>query len=279
MQTPLLRKSVFENSSLLCKGRITRLMFSIFIVGIFLLIGQILNAQAKDPATGDNSRNSVDWSGLYFGVLPCADCPGIETWLTLHKDLTYTLRNKYQERKDTAIKSSGTFSWNTEGGKIVLNDVHGGNEAYQVGENQLFKLDQQGKRITGELAKRYVLGKVNTDIQEKYWKLTELNGKAVTFKEGFKKEPHIIFKSNDNRVNGNGGCNSFSGSYELRTGGRITMSQMISTMMACPDMETESQFFKVLAKADNYVVVGDTTLVLNKARMAPLARFRVVYLK
>ena len=33
-----------------------------------------------------NSRNSLDWNGVYKGVLPCADCEGIETVITLLND-------------------------------------------------------------------------------------------------------------------------------------------------------------------------------------------------
>ena len=49
-------------------------------------------------------------------------------------------------------------------------------------------------------------------------------------------------------------------------------------MMACPDMETETQFYKVLEMVDNYYHNNDT-LILNKAKMAPLARFVAVYLR
>ena len=35
--------------------------------------------------TGDNSKTSVDWVGKYEGTLPCADCEGIKTTLTLNK--------------------------------------------------------------------------------------------------------------------------------------------------------------------------------------------------
>ena len=46
--------------------------------------------------------------------------------------------------------------------------------------------------------------------------------------------------------------------------------------MACPDMSMENQFIEVLGRADNYSILGDK-LSLNKARMAPLARFEAVY--
>jgi hypothetical protein len=43
-------------------------------------------------------------------------------------------------------------------------------------------------------------------------------------------------------------------------------------------MDIESQFLQALQAADNYTIVGDM-LVLNKAPMAPLARFKTVYMK
>lgn len=112
----------------------------------------------------------------------------------------------------------------------------------------------------------------STGLTEKYWKLTEINGKPVKADSTFMKEPHVIFKTAENQVNGNGGCNGFGGQYELKSPNRIKVGNLVSTQMACPALEIENQFTKALESADNYFVNGDT-LVLNKAKMAPLARF------
>ncbi|MGN6416582.1 MAG: META domain-containing protein [Pseudobacter sp.] len=112
----------------------------------------------------------------------------------------------------------------------------------------------------------------STGLTEKYWKLTEINGKPVKPDSTFMKEPHVIFKTAENQVNGNGGCNGFGGQYELKSPNRIKVGNLISTQMACPALDIENQFTKALEAADNYFVIGDT-LVLNKAKMAPLARF------
>ncbi|MBS1782660.1 MAG: META domain-containing protein [Bacteroidetes bacterium] len=114
-------------------------------------------------------------------------------------------------------------------------------------------------------------------LTEKYWKLVELNGTPIIWKEGWTHEPQITFRSLDHRINGNGGCNTFFGTYQLGSGNSIHLSQMGATMMACPNMETETTFLQTLEKVDNYTVKGDT-LMLNKARMAPLARFIAVYM-
>ena len=115
----------------------------------------------------------------------------------------------------------------------------------------------------------------DNSITEKYWKLIEINGKpveATTSREAF-----ITLKNEGQRVNGNGGCNTLNGTYEITPGNRIKFSQMATTMMACLNMEIEEGLKKALEMADNYSLSEDGKfLSLNRARMAPLARFELV---
>ena len=114
-------------------------------------------------------------------------------------------------------------------------------------------------------------------LVEKYWKLIELNGNPLVVNDSNAKEAHIILKSEGNRFNGHAGCNRITGSYQTKKSGGITFSQTVATRMMCLNMDTETQFLKVLETADSYTVQKDT-LVLSKGK-APLARFVVVYLK
>ena len=118
-------------------------------------------------------------------------------------------------------------------------------------------------------------------ITEKYWKLIEINGKPVVWDESAAREAFIILKDEDHRVNGNGGCNTLTGRYEIdQAANRIKFSQMAFTMMACLNMEIENELKRVLEMADNYSLSADGKyLSLNRARMAPLVRFEVVYLR
>ncbi len=118
----------------------------------------------------------------------------------------------------------------------------------------------------------------DSQITGKYWKVVELNGNKITVDTSSSKEPHIILKTDGNRLTGHSGCNSFFGGFTLNPGNRITFSPIGSTQMACPNMETESQLFQVLGTVDNYTINGDT-LLFQKAKMAPLARFEAVYLR
>ncbi|MDP5188405.1 copper resistance protein NlpE [Rheinheimera baltica] len=109
------------------------------------------------PDSEHSARNSLDWVGTYEGMLPCADCEGINTTVVLAADFSYQLTRVYVGKDAMALNSRGQFSWNEAGSTVLL-------EAEQpvqffVGENQLFMLDPLGKRITGELAARYRLTK------------------------------------------------------------------------------------------------------------------------
>jgi len=61
--------------------------------------------------------------------------------------------------------------------------------------------------------------------------------------------PFVQFGSNGD-MNGNGGCNSFGGRYELN-GQRLIIGPIMSTKKACPGsiMEQETAFFKALQSA------------------------------
>ena len=119
-------------------------------------------------------------------------------------------------------------------------------------------------------------------IIEKYWKLIELNGKQVELDDNTGGQgAFIILKNENNRFNGNTGCNTITGTYEIDPErNRIKFSQMATSLKACLNMEVEEELKKVLEIVDNYAVTSDgKQLMLNRARMAPLARFEVVYLQ
>ena len=115
--------------------------------------------------------------------------------------------------------------------------------------------------------------KTDLALADKHWKLIELFGNPVN--ENSAKEPHIIFKTECDQFFGDAGCNRIFGSYQLKEPNRITFSRAASTLMMCINMETEDKFLDVLKNADSYIIKNDT-LILNRARMAPLARFAAV---
>lgn len=109
---------------------------------------------------GDNSRTSLDWNGTYSGIVPCADCEGIETTLTLNQDMTYYIVTNYLGRNDALEETfNGTFTWDDTGSKIFLEGVKFAPNQFKVGENQIWQLDRSGNMITGDLEDHYILYK------------------------------------------------------------------------------------------------------------------------
>lgn len=238
---------------------------------------------ANQTATQHTSQNSLDWYGSYAGVVPCADCAGIETFITLDKDLSYQLRTRYLGKDDRIFERQGTFVWEENGNVIYLKGLSEGPNRYHVGENLLFQLDKQGKRITGDLAENYILRKVaDGNVRAPYtlfspsqWGLMELMGKQIDQELGVDHSPWMKFEREGGRVYGFSGCNQFTGAFEAAAGNRIRFSKMAMTKKACPDMNVEMDFMRVLETADSYHL-DDQELILYRARMAPLARFRAV---
>lgn len=121
----------------------------------------------KQVATNDTipdthtAAQSLDWAGTYTGTLPCADCEGILTSLTLNEDLTYLLKTRYQNKGEApGIEKMGHFEWASDGKTILLQGLDNTPNRYTVGENMIIQLDMEGKPITGDLATKYILLKL-----------------------------------------------------------------------------------------------------------------------
>ena len=103
-----------------------------------------------------NAETSLDYEGTYKGVFPAADCPGIETTLTLNADKTFALHSVYIDR-DSSFDEKGTYI--LKDNLLTLKEEGGELSYYKVGENHLRKLTMDKQEITGELADHYVLNK------------------------------------------------------------------------------------------------------------------------
>jgi heat shock protein HslJ len=104
-----------------------------------------------------------------------------------------------------------------------------------------------------------------------YWKLVELNG---TMPGLTSKEPHIVLSQSDKKVTGNGGCNSFFGTYQYQADGNISFADIGSTKMACPGLPVENEFFKTLTAVKRYSFKLDTLILLGGPE--PVAKFVAV---
>lgn len=227
---------------------------------------------------GDTSEISLDWAGSYSGVVPCADCAGIATTISLNSNRTYRMSAIYQGKSEESFVQEGSFSWNPQGNKITLSGIESGASQYLVGENILFQLDLEGNRITGNLAEKYQLRKIDqvfdNPLAGKKWVLREMMGRELPEEVG---AIYLEFDEEGKRVTGFGGCNNFFGECEVTVGNRINLDKMGRTQKFCQGTsEFEDALFKAFETIDNYSIGDDGMLSLNRARMAPLMRFESV---
>jgi heat shock protein HslJ len=261
------------------------MMKSVLLAGgfsLFLLGGSACMTFKKSGGNASrDSRNTLNWTGTYKGVLPCADCEGIETIVHLDGNLTYQVSTQYLGKSKEVSRQEGTFSWSKDGSMITLNRASNSEAAarFKVSKDQLISLDTKGNPIEGALAAKYMLQKEAGVITEKYWKLLSLAGKSVAPPAEGQREAHFTLKTSDNRVQGNGGCNTLFGTYKLAAGSQISFSGIGSTRMACVQPTPEADFIKALETANRYTLSGEDTLVLSRDGEAPLAKFAAVYMQ
>ena len=117
--------------------------------------------------------------------------------------------------------------------------------------------------------------KTNVQQLEGKWNITEVNGEAISTQEN---TPFMEFNMAEKKIHGNAGCNIFNTSLETDANDTSApkIAQGMSTMMACPDMETESKILQAMTTvravkagtdANQMLLVdeaGKTVFVLSK---------------
>ncbi len=146
------------------------LIHLIFVPAMFLVLfscsGRSGRTTQNTPPDMHTAEITFDWQGSYSGVLPCADCPGIDTELKLDSDRTYRLISIYLQEGSRPDTVTGNFS--LEGNLLTLDNLVPGEKPtkYKVEENCLKQLDQDGQEITGDLAAHYILKKNGNPVME-----------------------------------------------------------------------------------------------------------------
>jgi len=124
-----------------------------------------------------------------------------------------------------------------------------------------------GADASPELHSSDSVGAVSLENTE--WKLTELQAPPVTSASG-RHQAYLTLDPKTHRVRGSGGCNQFTGGYELN-GDHLDFTKVASTMMACMQgMDTEHAFLEALGHVQSWKIVG-AQLILMDSSGQPIA--------
>ena len=163
-----------------------------------------------------------------------------------------------------------------DGSLLFINDTHTPVITGDAGNHAelLLASGERKSPAAGQADRIENPGETIAELRDTYWKLLELDSESIKPAPD-QREAHLILRSEENRVNGNGGCNSFYGSYTLK-GTEIGFSGMGSTMMACDaGVEIEQAFLLALNEANRISIEGQFMELFKNDTL--LARFEAVY--
>lgn len=110
------------------------------------------------------------------------------------------------------------------------------------------------------------------------WVLRQL-GTAPISTPTDSREADLLLRPDESRAEGNAGCNRYSGTYEQTTPEQLHFGRLLSTKMACPNLDTETRFMQALGQTAYFRISGDTLRLYAgpPADTPPLARLEAVY--
>jgi heat shock protein HslJ/uncharacterized lipoprotein NlpE involved in copper resistance len=213
-----------------------------------------------------NSQNSLDWSGVYEGILACPDCPGVHTRLTLGTDGSFELFSRPLVRSAVAANSRGQFTWQPDGNTIALDPAAGG-QRFAVGEGRVILLNSDGSRPDAVGASLMQLAPVQPGarnglpevLEDHRWTLVSATGTGNQRVDSLfpDAERPFVFGFAEARLNVDGGCNGLRGGYQLGADGQLSVGRLAATMMACepPLMAADTTLAALLAAPLEVVLV------------------------
>jgi len=104
------------------------------------------------------SAQGNDWVGTYRAVLPCANCEGVETVLTLNADTTYVLKIKFLGAAVAPTESTGKFEWTSETA-FTLDKEELLSADYIFVEGKLHQRGLDGNMVQGPDAHKFIFTK------------------------------------------------------------------------------------------------------------------------
>ena len=94
------------------------------------------------------------------------------------------------------------------------------------------------------------------------WQLSMIGGDKIDAAVYGEKIPYLEFDMQELRVSGIAGCNRISGPVR-NEGDMLSLSRLISTLMACPENLRESDVLKGLNSATNYSIIENELILSN----------------
>lgn len=115
-------------------------------------------SQETDHAAHENRTDkSQKFHGIFYGYLPCSDCAGIKTTLSLQQKNNYLLVTQPARESSREFYERGKYSWDDENKTVVLTPKKEGMNVrrYHIeDEGTLIQLNDDGVRMDRHVLQR-----------------------------------------------------------------------------------------------------------------------------
>jgi len=117
------------------------------------------NGKEENASNAISRKSTSNFSGTFSGLIPCADCPGIEITLSFNPDSSFTESMIYQERS-SSFKDSGQWIIDGKIIKVRYNNKETFSRYFLIkSDSTIAWLDGDRKEIEGPLKDHYILKK------------------------------------------------------------------------------------------------------------------------
>lgn len=160
------------------KQKLTLIFFSILLPANLAMAATDLTAQENyaralaknhqqdtDHAAHANHDKSLDFHGVFYGFIPCSDCNGIKTTLSLKQNNNYLLVTQPARESSREFYEKGKYSWDEKNHIVVLTPRKDKSNTRQFlikDEGTIVQLNSDGTPMSEELAESYTLRRSDT---------------------------------------------------------------------------------------------------------------------
>lgn len=138
-------------------------MNKIILLSAFMFL-IIIGCSSAPETIPDNKQTTFLTNGIWLGMLPCADCEGIDYQLNLKNDFTFKQKSAYKGKSEELFIDEGNWSFVSD--SIISVDGSDDRKLFLVTGKDLILLDQDGNRIESDFEEKYHLHKDPSTVSE-----------------------------------------------------------------------------------------------------------------
>lgn len=128
---------------------------------IFLIV---IGCSSAPELVPDPKNVTFLTNGIWLGMLPCADCEGIDYQINLKNDYTFKQKSVYKGKSEEIFIDEGR--WGFVSDSVIAVSGNDDYKMFLIQQNHLVMLDQDGNKIESSFEDRYHLNKDDGTVKE-----------------------------------------------------------------------------------------------------------------